>query len=215
MACRSDGRLLQPSAPARAIDASFALRGAGPQPRVQNVHAVMATHSVLPGTHGAAKWTHVLTIGLNESFALKPQHLGDDVGTGPALAWRGYQPADSVGRRAPNVTLLGSFSAAKPLLLPACAYSDFGLHHIAPIQPASKLTFLGELGKWVPTAAARVTSVKNAADGLSVAIVGVASEAVELAFVAADGVTVLHTVCTLGATGTATAHCDGRTVTCT
>ena len=34
MACRSDGRLLQPSAPARAIDASFALSG-GPQPRVR------------------------------------------------------------------------------------------------------------------------------------------------------------------------------------
>lgn len=58
MACRSDGRLLQPSAPARAIDASFALSG-GPQPSQKNVHAVMATHS----TVGTQKWSHVLSIG--------------------------------------------------------------------------------------------------------------------------------------------------------
>ena len=48
MACRSDGRLLQPSAPARAIDESFAISG-GPVPHVPNVHAVMTTFSDIAG----------------------------------------------------------------------------------------------------------------------------------------------------------------------
>ena len=70
MACRSDGYLLQPSAPARAIDASFALKG-NPEPHVENVHAIMATHTEI----GDSKWAHVLVIGLNSSFKLAPEHL--------------------------------------------------------------------------------------------------------------------------------------------
>ena len=79
MACRSDGRLLHPAAAARAIDASFALAGAGPQPKQRNVHAVMATHTIVDGS--ASKWSHVLTIALAESFKLLPKHLGDDFGS--------------------------------------------------------------------------------------------------------------------------------------
>lgn len=179
-ACRVDGRLLQPSAPARAIDASFALTGA-PQNKVRNVHAIMATHSFLPVSFSSsvaaktaaaaataaataalvaagrtlhvgdptsplpgAKWTHVLTIGLNASFELVPAHLGDDVWAGDdgAVVWTGYQPSGTAGKRPANITLLGPFSATAPLTLPACGYSDFGLHHIAPILPASKMAYV-------------------------------------------------------------------------
>ena len=222
MACRHDGRLLQPSAPARAIDASFALAG-GPRNRVRNVHAVMATHSVLPlaaavgaGVAATATWTHVLSIGLNDSFRLLPSHLAGEVTTGPALAWTGYQTSGSVGTRPANITLLGPFSAATPLVLPPCGYSDFGLHHIAPILPASQLAFLGEMGKWVPTAAGgtRVTAVGDAAAGLTVDIVGVPGEAVELAFAAAAAGPVATAVCTVGADGTAKAEFDGRKAKC-
>ena len=48
-----------------------------------------------------------------------------------------------MGNRPANVTLLGSFSNSKPLMLPRCGYSDFRLHHIAPILPVSKMAFLG------------------------------------------------------------------------
>ena len=213
MACRSDGRLLQPSAPARAIDASFALAG-GPVPSARHVHAVMATHSMI----GSQKWSHVLTIGLNASFALKPSHLGDDFGfdgQGGFVAWTGYQPSGSVGKRPGNVTLLGPFSGTSPLVLPACAYSDFGLHQIAPVQPNSKLVFLGELGKWVPTASARVVSVTDhAADGLSVSIVGVAAETVELAFAAAATGPAVTVLCTFGASAEAVATFDGKVAKC-
>jgi hypothetical protein len=79
MACRSDGRLLQPSAPARAIDASFALEG-NPIPHVPNVHAIMATFSDIAG-EAEMRWAHALVIGLNASFSLTPAHFGKDLKT--------------------------------------------------------------------------------------------------------------------------------------
>lgn len=122
--------------------------------------------------------------GLNASFKLFPKHLGDDFGGNAEafVAWTGYQASDSVGQRPANVTLLGPFSDAEPLALRACAYSDFGLHHIAPVQPKSKFAFLGEVGKWAPIASARVVSLSDSTEQLSVTIVGVAGEIVELAF---------------------------------
>jgi hypothetical protein len=212
MACRSDGRLLQPSAPARAIDASFALSG-GPQNKVSNVHAVMATHSLVD----QAKWTQVLVIGLNASFELYPGHLGDDVGTGELLAWKGYQPSATVGKLpAANVTMLGSFDAAHPLDLARCAYSDFGLYHVAPVFPVSKLAFLGEIGKWVPVdPVSRVVGVTDLSGSLRVAIKGAADETVELAF-AAPGAAAAHSVvCNLGQAAAAAATFDGTKATCT
>jgi hypothetical protein len=93
MACRSDGRLLQPSAPARAIDASFALSG-GPEPHVHNIPAVMATHSILDLT----KWAHILVIGLNASWDLSPAHIAGELSDDADIehmVWSGYQPSDS------------------------------------------------------------------------------------------------------------------------
>merc|ERR1712224_858149 len=93
MTCRADGRLLQPSAPARAIDASFALEG-GPVPRVANVHAIMTTYSDIPGEM-EMRWAHALVIGLNNSFAPTPAHFGGDLRAGEHdhVAWWGYQPS--------------------------------------------------------------------------------------------------------------------------
>jgi len=209
MACRSDGRLLQPSAPARAIDASFALSGA-PVNHVKNVHSVMATHTEI----GGVKWPHILVIGLSEPFKLLPEHLSvsGDIGTGPAVAWTGYQPSDTVGKGGRvNVTLLiGSnhFSDDHPLTLTPCGYSNFGLYHISPIHPLSQLALLGELGKWVPVADDRIVAVKDSADGLAVDIIGEKGETVELAF--ADATLVSTGVCTFGATGKATMTWDGK-----
>ena len=98
MACRSDGYLLQPSAPARAIDASFALEG-NPEPHVENVHAIMATHTEI----GDMKWGHILTIGLNKSFSLMPEHIIGEITNDTAvehLLWWGYQPSDTVSTHA-------------------------------------------------------------------------------------------------------------------
>ena len=210
MACNAAGLLLQPCAPARAIDASFALSN-GPEPRVKNVHAVMATHSKVSG----ATWAHVLVIGLNKSWSLSPAALGDDIDpTADQLVWSGYQPSDTAGNgAAANITVREArFSAAAPLELKPCGYADFGLWHTAPIWPVSGAAFLGEIGKWVPVAAARVTSVIDATSGLTVDIVGVAGETVELAF--AVGTTVSTAVCKVGSSGTAAATFDGKSAKC-
>jgi hypothetical protein len=145
MACRSDGYLLQPSAPARAIDASFALQG-NPEPRIENVHAIMATHTEI----GESKWAHVLVIGLNASFELGPEHIEGELTNDTSvehLVWSGYQPSDTVGKMAggPNVTVRAEpFSTKAPLEISACGYSDFGLYHIAPVSKVSGFAFLGE-----------------------------------------------------------------------
>ena len=77
---------------------------------------------------------------------------------------------------------------------------------------ASGAAFLGEVGKWVPVAAARVSSVVDAKSGLTVGIVGVAGETVELAF--AVGTTVYTAVCQVGSGGTATAIFAGESAKC-
>lgn len=214
MACRSDGYLLQPSAPARAIDASFALEG-NPEPHVDNVHAIMATHTEI----GESKWAHVLVIGLNSSYELTPEHLAGEIANDTAvehLLWSGYQPSDTVGKLAsPNVTIrTAPFSAKAPLEIPACGYSDFGLYHIAPISKLSGFSFLGEVGKWVPIAPGRVVKVIDAATSLAVDIIGAAEEKVELVFAGKDHVKPVSAVCTVNAVGTATATFDGSTAKC-
>ena len=74
--------------------------------------------------------------------------------------------------------------------------------------------FLGEVGKWVPTAAARVASIADTAGGLVVRIVGVAGETVELAFCGSSGVTAITTLCTVSGAGTASASFNGKAATC-
>ncbi len=214
MACRSDGYLLQPSAPARAIDASFALKG-NPEPHVENVHAIMATHTEI----GDSKWAHVLVIGLNSSFKLAPEHLAGEMSNDTAvehLLWSGYQPSDTVGKlENPNVTIRAAlFGAQAPLEIPACGYSDFGLYHIAPISKLSGFAFLGEVGKWVPVAAGRVVKVVDTAKSLAVNIVGAPAEKVELVFAGKGHTKPTSVVCTLAAAGTATATFDGSAAKC-
>ena len=111
-----------------------------------------------------------------------------------------------------------------PDRLPFCA-QDFGLYHLAPLWPlpagdgaeaataGPKLALLGEVGKWVPIAAARISHVTSTSSGLEVGLMGEAGETVELAFATVgaaeaevEGATVVSAVCKVGAAGTATAR---------
>ena len=102
---------------------------------------------------------------------------------------------------------------------------DFGLYHLAPLWPlpagdgaeaataGPKLALLGEIGKWVPIAAARISHVTASSSGLEVGLMGEAGETVELAFATVgaaeaeeEGATVVSAVCKVGAAGTATAR---------
>eukprot|EP01043_Picozoa_sp_COSAG02_P052521 COSAG02_NODE_5672_length_4140_cov_2.941351_1_plen_543_part_10 len=217
MACRQDGKLLQPSAPARAIDASFALSG-GPTARVANVHAVMATHSLNSGI----KWAHILVIGLNSSFELYPSHIATEMPAaleqqfGEYLVWWGYQGSDSVGKHPANVTIRATpFSISAPLQIPRCGYSDFRLYHIAPVMAESGLVFLGEVGKWVPISDSRVSRVHSTVASISVEILGEADEPVELVFAKKGSTQPVSVLCKVGVAGMAIASFDGTAARCT
>eukprot|EP01050_Picozoa_sp_SAG11_P030975 SAG11_NODE_9402_length_915_cov_4.596814_1_plen_116_part_00 len=103
-----------------------------------------------------------------------------------------------------NVTVAG-FSEDKPIEIEKTDYSNFKLYHIAPIAPKSSIAYLGELGKWVPVADARTTSITDSAAGLSIGLVGVAAEKVQLAFFDDKAGKSASVLCTIGAAGTATA----------
>ena len=66
-------------------------------------------------------------IGLNASWSLAPAHLAGELSNDSAteyLVWTGYQPSDSVGKGAPNVTVREAlFSAEAPIVLERCMYS--------------------------------------------------------------------------------------------
>ena len=174
MACTSSGRLLQPSAPARAIDESFRMEAFGtadgPEPRTEGNHAVMATHTLV----GSHKWSHVLVIGLASSFDLLPAHLSDDVELAlPLIGWTGYGKG--------NITLTGEFSADSPVRFDECGYSDFRLWHAAPVF-SNGVALLGESEKWVPVAVARVQACGEQGSELVCMLHGESGEQAEFAF---------------------------------
>ena len=151
------------------------------------------------------RWGHALVIGLNKSFILSPSHLGRDLkNNAKYVVWWGYQQSDAVGKGLMNVTVT-DFSSSKPLKVNRAMYSDFGLYHFAPIAASSNITYLGELGKWVPVAAARTTSIVDSAQSLTVDIVGVVNEKVQLAFYDKKSGKASSILCTISASGTATA----------
>ena len=102
-----------------------------------------------------------------------------------------------------NVTIRAeTFTSAAPLEIDACGYSNFGLYHVAPVSTKSGFAFLGEVGKWVPVASGRVTTVTDEASSMKVEIVGAASEEVELVFAKKGGAKVSSVVCKVGSAGT-------------
>ena len=204
----ASGTLLQPSRPATSIDANFfqaAFGGElGPIPKKKNVYPVWSTHTVIPVCGSSdctpTMWGHIIAVNLAAPFAVAPAHLPMDINAQMEMVqWTGYGPAS-------NISVAGTFSASKPIALPACAAHDFQLHHVAPVFTlgSRKLALLGEPSKWVPIAARRIARVTVSDTGGVVAeLTGDAGEVVEIAF--AEGSTVLTAKCTLSSAGAATA----------
>jgi hypothetical protein len=115
---------------------------------------------------------------------------------------------------APAADCLHPFGAVAGQQIPATsAASSVTLYHVAPILSTtggsnSGWVLLGEVGKIIPVAAARVSSVTSTSTGVSVSVVGSAQEKVEMLFAAvgADGKgtgMVVSKSVTLSASGTA------------
>merc|ERR1711957_1023113 len=130
------------------------------------------------------------------------------------VSWSGY------GRR--NVTLLGRFAQDAPLSLRACGYADFGLAHAAPVfsQPqatgAGVVALLGEVGKFVPIAVARVVAITmpSANVPLTVSLEGSPNEVVEFAFAVGssmDDLKVAYVSATMSQDGTSSVSAPSLT----
>jgi len=217
MTCAADGTLLQPSRPAATIDAAlaFAAFGAGsggPKPTKNNNPAVWATHTAV----GDAKYAHVLVIGLNATWSLRPADIPLDLApaAGGLVAYSGYGAATNVSL---SVGKGGSFAADSPIVLKPCLYSDFAIWHVAPRSAATGWALLGEMGKFVPVSEARVLAVADEGDGIAVTIAGVPNEAVVLTFL--DKANSVHTAsCTFAGSGSdwtkAKATCTSQSCSC-
>jgi len=206
--CTAEGRLLQPSRPASAIDACFAgdAFGAADQDGTAKypvgikpkVYPVMSTHTGLAGL----KWGHVLSIGLKAAYSLSPEDIPMDLTpAAPYLVWA------SIVRSGKKPTP-AAFSVSQPLVLPAAAYKDFGLWHTSPVFPTAKVALLGETSKWVPVSVNRFTSIRTAdthpgevpAGEVLVSLAGSDGEATSIDFADMSG-SLTEVKCVFGSSG--------------
>ena len=205
--CTSGGRLLQPSRPASATDASFlaaALGAGGPVAQRDGNLPVMSSHTRV----AERLWTHVLVIGLAGAAELRPADLPLDVappaaaGDSSLLAYRGW--SENGGG---SFELLGAFSADAPLALAAAPDPHmWSLFHVAPVF-SNGWAYVGEASKLVPVSVLRSASVAPTAAGVQVGIAGEPGELVTLSFITPGGAVVAAS-CTLPASGAATLTVD-------
>lgn len=162
MSCMKDGRLLQPSRPATAIDATFLKRsglGNGPDGELQS------TYSLVSG----GLYSTVLGAVLNSDYTLPIADLG-------------YGPSDTVVVIEANTTSTYSLiHAGGALTVKACAKWDFQLYSVAPVLP-NGWAVIGETVKWVPVNNARITSIAYSASSVTVTAAGVNGESLTLSF---------------------------------
>ena len=194
-----DGRLLQPAAPARALDrmlhqlafnASKTQEGGGEQ-------LWGATTAIL----GAGTFAHVLAADIINTLSVVPADLAcvnavdslSPIGSSFVVFENSAAGIDATAEATVAVAVAATvspFSAAAPLVVPPCQRDDFRLFHAAPVL-ANGWSLLGELGKWVPTAEARFTRVDVVADSsggeVRAHVVGARDENVTVSFADPQG----------------------------
>jgi hypothetical protein len=212
--CGQDGRLLQPSRPATAIDANFmhaafgalaaAGTAAGPIPTKRRNYPLLSTHSAINVTSSASsassassstasttetKWPHVLAILMNKSFALSPSMIPEDVTIAGATGAAALSMIQWTGYgTASNISLHGAFSDTQPMQIPACQAHDFQLWHASPVF-SNGIAFLGEPSKWAAVSPGRVKSIDLTPTSVHVLCEGAPGEKIELAFATNTSVT--------------------------
>ncbi len=215
--CTTGGLILAPSRAATALDAqvlSHAFSGAQ-----YTRGEVYAAYSYISGW----AWDHILAADLNASFAVTPTALagirsdvhlrhGAPVGGSryavrplpivPAVSLHAGAPPAALAYTLDTSTLdlatlvVQPFGAGSPINLAPCAETDFAVWHIAPVF-ANGWALLGELGKWIPTAEARMSDVTASDHDLTVELSGEPGEVLPITFyntAAANATTVTCTV---------------------
>jgi hypothetical protein len=165
-ACMADGQLLQPDAPATALDtqiARLAFGSGGPDGQVWSTASEV----------GGRTYHQLLVAQLREPYACKEWPPADAGASPPRLL---FSNAAGV---APTTAVAIDGAAGVPLA--ANDRADFELLHASPVLP-NGWALLGEAAKWVPVTSQRVASVTQAGATLEVVVRGTVGEAVSLSF---------------------------------
>ena len=213
-ACRADGRLLQPSEPAKLVDAAYIARAGHGGARVDGAIAALADGG---GNAGGELWAarsavagrvfgYVFGANLSASVDVTPAMLRDTLGDDgdAATAWLVVDAramiAAAEGTGPPASSLAArEFSAAAPLAVAACGRDDFQLFTLTPVEP-NGWALAGELGKWVGVSSSRWLEVTTTPTSMLVEARGAPGERVVVGFVAPNR-TLVANECEVGAEG--------------
>mmetsp|Transcript_48976 Transcript_48976/g.106369 ORF Transcript_48976/g.106369 Transcript_48976/m.106369 type:complete len:189 (+) Transcript_48976:41-607(+) len=176
----TDGTLLSPQHPAKAIDEYFVAKSFGSDGPDGEVWT--ATSFMLGG-----RYVNVLSVDLTTAYPLDHRHLGD----GPVVVYEANSTA--------TPTLITQDQPLK--LSPSDKYS-FESWSVSPVA-ANGWALLGEQSKWVPVSPARFVSLDVDGKTMTVQLNGVEGETTGIAFRAPDG-SVVEVPCTFGPAGSAT-----------
>eukprot|EP01064_Diplonema_japonicum_P018967 TRINITY_DN2766_c0_g1_i1.p1 TRINITY_DN2766_c0_g1~~TRINITY_DN2766_c0_g1_i1.p1 ORF type:complete len:748 (+),score=157.49 TRINITY_DN2766_c0_g1_i1:51-2294(+) len=192
--CSADGTLLKPARPITFLDSYIYKRGGGNGPEGH----VWSTYSTI----GTARYDIIFSM-VTADYKLKPSELTlDRVAGVPGKAV--CYSRDTKSFTGLVVMPLDPASGTIPLKPPQTS-NDFDLSYVAPVN-ANGWALLGELSKWVPVSAQRVTSVNPKNGDLEVVVNGAPHEEVVLTFYKTQPVEVR---CVLPATGTAIVASSG------
>lgn len=202
--CMADGRLLQPSAPAKLIDAAFHVRAdptntRGPHGEVWVAWSYVANRRV----------GYVLAAELDRAFTLRPHDATSvDHVAGPAQGGaRGWWALDvrqalAAGTDGSGTVQAETFSPTQGLRLRKCGDWDFEVFALLPVE-RNGWALAGEVfDKWVGVSQARFLEVTTTPDSMLAEVVGAPGETVTLGFVSPNG-TVVRGACTLSDQGSA------------
>lgn len=171
-ACMADGQLLQPDAPALALDTQIrrlAFGAGGPDGQVWSTSSEV----------GGRTYHQLLVAQLREAYTCRewPPPPGDTEDASQAAPTRlVISNADGV---APTTAV--AIDGTVGVALAANDRVDFELLHASPVLP-NGWSLLGETSKWVPVTSQRVVSIALADKAVEVAVRGVDGEAVSLSF---------------------------------
>lgn len=166
--CMEDGTLLQPDAPATALDAQLrqlAFGRGGPRGEVWSTRTLV----------GGVAYQQLLVAQLEASYAL------DTVAEWPAASEGGPPRPMVVVSNAAGGPVATALPLGRTLPLSPCGRADFELLLASPVL-ANGWAVLGELGKFVPVSAARFAAIRAVGDSVEVELRGVPKEVVQLSF---------------------------------
>jgi len=189
--CTADGKILKPSVPATAIDATFAQRAfgtGGPQGELWSAWSDL----------GAYRWHSVLSASIDDAFTVLPnmlkgfnsRHRGPSDPPAPAAYYKYQYGTDFTGA-----------AQFDNLSLPANDKTTAQLWSIAPDFPSGH-ALLGEHAKFVPVSPVRFQDLQASSNGFSVEVKGRSGEQLSVRIRVPSG-SVQSVACTLPASGNA------------